>query len=217
MGPIRHSGSMSNPREPSSPTWRDVHAFGLPGGSIRALLALAIFGSVWARLLISPGRQLPEVLQNMMFMILGHYFASRDRPRAAASVPGPNPLFLPLGVIRTIFVLGFAVCAAVLYRQGRLALSEDPTNLNPGTLTLVLVGGFMLGVVTTRLIGIVLGERRPPRIIEDLRAAVSITAAGLLVLMFFDVWDPARVFGAQHYLIEGALTSAVGFYFGARS
>ena len=82
----------------AAPDWRRVHAFGLPGGSIRGLLALAMFGAVWGHLALIPEVRLPEYLQNLMFIILGHYFAARNQP--PAPVPGPNPLYLPRGVLR---------------------------------------------------------------------------------------------------------------------
>ncbi|MEJ7604617.1 MAG: hypothetical protein WKG01_42585 [Kofleriaceae bacterium] len=120
----------------ASPDWRRIHAFGLPGGSIRGLLALAMFGAVWTHLALVPDRRLPEYLQNLMFIILGHYFAARN-------------------------------------------------------------------------------GRRLPRIVEDLRALVSLAAAAVLILMVFDLWEPA--FPVQRFLIEDVLAAVVGFYFGSRS
>ena len=197
----------------AAPDWRRVHAFGLPGGSIRGLLALAMFGAVWAHLAHVPERRLPEYLQNLMFIILGHYFAARNKP--PDPVPGPNPLYLPRGVLRVCFVAGFVAIAALLAHQGHARL-DDPDALAPGLLTLILVAGFLLGVVSTRLVGLwTRGGRRLPRAVEDLRAVVSLAAAVVLILMVFDVWEPP--FRVQRFLVEDVLAAVVGFYFGSRS
>ena len=197
----------------AAPDWRRVHAFGLPGGSIRGLLALAMFGAVWGHLALIPEVRLPEYLQNLMFIILGHYFAARNQP--PAPVPGPNPLYLPRGVLRACFVTGFIAIAALLAHQGHARLDE-PDTLAPGLLTLILVAGFLLGVVSTRLVGLwTRGGRRLPRVVEDLRAMVSLAAAVVLILMVFDVWEPP--FPVQRFLVEDVLAAIVGFYFGSRS
>ena len=78
---------------PSSTTpvdWRTVHAWGLPAGSIRGLLAILIFGTVWALLLLQPGDEIPDYLRDLLFIIMGHYFAARHRarrPRSRALLP----------------------------------------------------------------------------------------------------------------------------------
>lgn len=183
-------------------------ALGLPAGSIRALLALAMFGAVWTHLLVNPEHRLPEYLQNLMFIILGHYFAARGKP--ASETPGPNPLWLPRGVMRVVFIAGFVVIAALLVQQGH-ARFDDPGSLSPGILTLVLVAGFLLGVVTTKLVC----ARKLPRPVEDIRAVLSLAAAVVLVLMVFDVWEPPL--SIQRFWIEDVLAAMVGFYFGSRS
>lgn len=194
---------------------RSLHAFGLPAGSIRAVLALAVFGGVWALLLGSPDRRIPEYLQSLMFIILGHYFAARGKPAAPGTVAGPNPLYLPRGAIRLVFVAGFATVAVLLHQRGRIVQDDV---LQPGALTLILVFGFLLGVGSKRLLGLVFrGDRPLPRIIDDLRAAVAIVAVGLLMMIVFDLWRPAAPFGLPQFIVEDGLAATVGFYFGARS
>lgn len=186
-------------------------ALGLPAGSIRALLALAMFGAVWTYLLVNPELRLPEYLQNLMFIILGHYFAARGKaPKTPDGTPGPNPLWLPRGVMRIVFIAGFVVIATLLVQQGH-ARFDDPSSLSPGFLTLVLVAGFLLGVVTTKLAS----GRKLPRLLEDARAVFSLAAAVVLILMVFDVWEPPL--SIQRFWIEDVLAAVVGFYFGSRS
>ena len=48
-------------------------------GSVRAVLAILVFGTVWALLVAKPDRDVPEFLRDLLFVILGHYFAARRR------------------------------------------------------------------------------------------------------------------------------------------
>jgi hypothetical protein len=205
---------------PVAADWRRVHAFGLPDGSIRALLAVAIFATIWALLVKRPDREVPEYLRNLLFVIMGHYFATRRRV-AHDVVQGPGPLFLPRGTIRWISFAGFVCVGLLLFRDGRFT---DPIG-TPGVVTLILVAGFLLGVVVARI-----GEWRAerghptPRWVEDLRAAAALVSAAILVFL---VWrgiidgtgaplgdkPPAGV----PFRVEQVLSAVVGFYFGSRS
>src|SRR4051812_42834086 len=89
------------------------HAWGLPEGSIRALLALLIFATTWAWLILDPSREVPASLRDLLFIILGHYFAARGRADAVSD-PGPTPLYLPRGSVRLILIAGCLAVAAVL-------------------------------------------------------------------------------------------------------
>src|SRR5262249_30398950 len=87
---------------------------GPPTGSVRAVLALMVFGTIWAILLlpeIQPGVRpvvaIPLYLYYLMFLILGHYFGMRAH-HAATMPPQAPPLHLPRGSLRLLFVLGFA-------------------------------------------------------------------------------------------------------------
>lgn len=201
--------------------WKKLHALGLPEGSVRALLAVAIFATIWVRLARQPEREVPDYLRDLLFIIMGHYFASRKRASSVASV-GPGSLFLPRGTIRLILFGGFVVVAVVLVRQGKLS---EPLK-NPGVVTLMLVGGFLLGVAGAK-VGDWWAERghHVPRWIEDFKAVVAILAAVALILMVWnpllmqwspEVFDKLQIrlgnYGPQHIL--GAV---VGFYFGSRS
>jgi hypothetical protein len=190
-----------------TPEWKAVNALGLPAGSVRALLALVIFGGIWLWLYRSPDREVPPYLRDLMFIIMGHYFAARQ----AKNVDGPSPLYLPRGTIRLLLFGGFfAVAIAVLGRDG--------FSVNEAWVTLTLVGGFMLGVLTNAL----LGRRRLPRVVEDVRAIVSLAAGVALIVLVFDLWrPPAEWTHFQSYLVkykaEDVLAAIVGFYFGSKS
>jgi hypothetical protein len=209
---------------PAEADWRRIHAFGLPSGSVRALLALLVFGTAWLILALRPSQEVPDFLRDLLFIILGHYFAAR-RAAVPGDEAGPPPLFLPRGSVRLVLVLGTAAVLFLLLRRGQLT---DPDR-NPGLFTLLLVGGFLLGVglnaafARWRARGF-----RPPRLIEDLRAVISLAAAVLLVALVltrvfhlvprvsldavFPGWFRLSRYGPEH-----VLAAIVGFYFGSRS
>jgi hypothetical protein len=122
--------------------WRRLHALGLPEGSVRALLAILICATIWGLLLLRPDREVPDYLRDLLFIIMGHYFAARRRA-SEVEEPGPPPLYLPRGSVRLVLVAGFIAVAVVLLRRGQLTSIGQ----HPGAVTLILVAGFLLGVV----------------------------------------------------------------------
>jgi hypothetical protein len=217
---------MSHDTPSSTPPvdWRAVHAWGLPAGSIRALLAIGIFGTVWTLLLLQPGREIPDYLRDLLFIIMGHYFAARHRASEALE-PGPPPLFLPRGSVRFLLIAGSIAVAVVLFRRHQLTALDQ----NPAVVTLLLVGGFLLGVAMNAVLSWWRDRgHRTPRFVEDVRALLSVVAAGLLVFLVLNrllpVVPPTQIdqlvpagihlgrFGPEHLL-----AAVVGFYFGSRS
>ena len=95
------------------------HAFGLPAGSVRALLALAVLGLLWTVALTHPhgetvseaDKHLPTILiglQILMVLILVHFFTAHGNT-IGRHISGASPLGLPGGSIR--------------FRSGELATS----------------------------------------------------------------------------------------------
>jgi hypothetical protein len=204
--------------------WRRLHALGLPAGSVRALLAMLIFATTWGLLLIQPNHEVPEYLGDLLFIIMGHYFAARRRSGRAEDA-GPPPLYLPRGSVRVFLVVGSIAVAVLLFRRGQLTALDN----NPGVITLLLIGGFLLGVALNA-VGTWWNDRghQTPRIVEDLRALLSIAAAvSLAILVWNHVLAPApsdsvaaQLAGRIHFGrfgIEHILATIVGFYFGSRS
>jgi hypothetical protein len=206
--------------------WRRLHALGLPSGSIRALLAILIFATTWALLILRPSREVPDYLRDLLFVIMGHYFASRRRVEGGDGPdPGPPPLFLPRGSVRLILVAGCLAVAVVLHRRGDLAELDR----NPGAVTLLMVAGFLLGVAFNAALGWWRDRgHRPHRSFEDARALVSLAAAvalvGLVGNRLHPVVPPDQVDEWFASLVrlgplgpENLLAAVVGFYFGSRS
>ena len=210
---------------PTPTDWRRIHALGLPSGSVRALLAMLIFATAGYLLVLRPGQDVPDYLRDLLFIIMGHYFAVRSRS-APEREAGPGPLYLPNGSVRILLVLGVVATAAILYRGGELTAPGR----NPGVLTLLLIGGFLaLGVALNAVFSWWKDRgHRPSRVIEDLRAIVSMAAAVLLVALvanrvYHVVPQPridAMTAGWLHlgrFGPENVLAAVVGFYFGSKS
>lgn len=207
---------------PPSVDWKRLYAFGWPAGSVRALMALIVFGTIWALLVLRPERTIPEYLRDLLFIVLGHYFAVRSRATTVADDPGPPPLYLPRGSVRFLLIAGFVGVAVFLYRHEQLFQIER----NPAVVTLLLVFGFLLGVVLRQLGAWWAGRgASTPRIVEDLRAFVSLSAAVLLAIVVWDQFLPGSRHWGLHDINLGLgrlgpphlLSAIVGFYFGARS
>jgi len=208
--------------------WRRMHALGLPAGSVRALLAVLVFATVWGILLVRPSQEVPDYLSGLMFVIMGHYFATRKRNAAVAvpgDEPGPPPLFLPKGSIRLVLAGGSAAVAVMLYQRGVLTRIDR----NPGVTTLLLVGGFLIGVILNAWIGWWRARvKRTHRAIEDLQAVAAMGAGVVLVALVwnrtfpvvpldqvdavFNHWGHLGRLGPEHLL-----AAVIGFYFGSRS
>ncbi len=196
---------------PTTPHWRQIHALGLPAGSVRALLALGVVGTVCGLLLRAPDRPLPEHLESLLFVVIGHYFAARGQARDDPA-GGPGPLYLPRGSVRLLLVAALVTVAALIIHQGGLQAHR-------GLFTLLLLLGFLLGLVMTRIAG--WWQRRRPghsRWFEDLRAVIGIVAvAALAVQAFFAVLPGPEVVSFGALGLEQGLAGLVGFYFGSRS
>jgi hypothetical protein len=219
---------MSTPTEvestPPLDDWKRLHALGLPAGSIRGLLALMVFGTIWGLLALRPTEEIPDYLRDLSFIVLGHYFASRRRAGEVVE-PGPAPLYLPNGSIRLLLVAGCVGVGVLLYSRGQLTAPGQ----HPGVVTLWLVGGFLLGVALNALWGLFVGkDRHAPKIFEDARAVFTMVAALTLVLLVWNrvylVVPPeqidqalAPVFHLGKFRLEHVLAAVVGFYFGSRS
>jgi hypothetical protein len=175
-------------------------------------------------LLLNPHQEIPGYLRDLLFIIMGHYFAARRRLGPAEELGRP-PLYLPRGSVRLFLVAGTVAVAVLLYRSGQLTALDR----NPAGVTLLLIGGFLLGVVLNALSTWSRDRGHvTPRLVEDLRAMTAIVAAVILAVM---IWNQvfvifptdsvqALVLPRVHlsgFGVEHILAAIVGFYFGSRS
>lgn len=202
------------------------HALGLPAGSVRALLAFMILGLIWALMYLH--RDIPLYLQYLMFMILGHYFASRHASAVPVDVREPAPLFMPRGFIRGLIIVGFLGIIAALYYQQRDDLDSLVTDLRMKTdqararyLPLLLVLGFFLGLMAAKIGGLIGGKEGQPGWYQDIQAWLALLAMLALAaeVIIQLVINPRLKEEQQINLpqLQNILAAIVGFYFGARS
>jgi hypothetical protein len=201
---------------------------GLPAGSVRALLALMVFGTIWAILLLPEVRPdvqpvaIPLYLYYLMFLILGHYFGMRAHH--ALTVPRPSPpLHLPRGSLRILFIIGFAaVLGWGFYHDPEFAKHLVPAASEQPYLIAVVLGAFFVGIIVGRIGNrFFVGPGGVSPWFQDVLAWVSLLAMlGLgidfMIHLFINPTLPAAR-QLDHPFWEGLLASIVAFYFGVRS
>lgn len=199
------------------------HALGLPAGSIRALHVLIIVG-LTCTLIAWPGERavvIPPYLIYLIFLMLGHYFASHGVSIATRDSGQPSPLFLPGGTVRILVML--ALGGAIgwklyqnpdgLQRQfetSMQALAEQPL------LPALILGGFFAGVILRTLVG----RTNPPQWLQDFEAWISILALvglGAAAMIHLIIVPSLQVPWLELPMWEGILGAVIAFYFGERS
>ena len=200
--------------DPTSPA-SAVPPLNLPVGSVRALITLAVLGTVWAQL----ARSLPvnDVLQSTLLLVLGYFFGTHAGGTMAPAdgfakkLGGEDdphsPLFLPSGSIRLLIVVGFGAVALKLYQDGKVHSQED---LPP---VFTLVASFLGGGVSK------IGFRRMATMIAQsflnkIGHAIALTTLGVVV-----VYCAAIGLGHEAELpakFPTGFMAIVGFYLGRR-
>lgn len=207
---------------PGTTPLRPRHAFGLPPGSVRALLMILVVGLVCALMLLTTVEKpvpIPPYLFYLLFLILGHYYAARGAHTNLDPNESP-PLHLPRGSIRLIiFVALAATIGWQLFKHPEAFRSQLNASValfpeNP-MLPLFVLGGFFVGILLRRvLIGPV-----PSASWQDVEAWVCLIATfgmGIAVLVHL-VIAPTLETPVPMPEAEAILGAIVAFYFGARS
>jgi hypothetical protein len=196
---------------------------GLPEGSVRALLALMVFGTIWALLVLHEDKPapIPLHLYYLMFLILGSYFAARRHHQATAGVRHAHPLHLPRGTLRFLMIVGFiAAFGWGLHNDPQFLDRLTPPVREQPYLPIVVVGAFFLGVLVARFGERVLaGPAGAPPWFQDLLAWVSLLAMlglGAEVIIRL-VINPTLSQPLTLPPWEAILAGLVAFYFGVRS
>jgi hypothetical protein len=155
---------------------RSIKPLGLPVGSVRALLAVAVL----ARLVLdvqAHGEAASWLVAAALIHVVS-YFSARS---AGAEGPrGRAPLGLPRGTIRLLLLLALGVTAWLYLRQHGIASERLPI--------LWVLGGYAIGVVARALfLGLNLPHDAGTPGIYHLQALVTLAAAVGLVLLGLNV------------------------------
>ena len=206
------------------------HALGLPAGSVRALLALAVLGLLWAIALYHPhgetmseaDKQLPMImisLQILMVLILVHFFTAHGKT-IGRHVSGASPLGLPGGSIRFVLAIGYiGLCVFLYYNHAEFAL---PAGASLSSLLLALVAtlaGYFAGLLISRFVRMIWGDP-PPAPYLDMEAWVAMLAMlglGVIVLLHLVNRSVSDEYHIQLDTTEAVVSGLIGLYFGARS
>jgi len=181
----------------------------LPRGSVRAIMALALLGILWAIMLM--GRDIPLPLAYVTLVILGHYFGVRgaQAPGGEGAPGGKSPLYLPRGSIRALIILGFAGVGALLWHEGRLEITPQSTAFT----ILLLAAAFLAGFLLRKIADFVTRGKMttPRRWYENLKAIVALSATVLFVLACI-----LGTGGAREQNLALLSAPFIVFYFGSR-
>jgi hypothetical protein len=209
---------------PIDPNRNRRHPLGLPAGSVRALLALMVFGLIWCLLLLpeKSGREIriPLYLVYLMFLILGHYFAARGHGGGVAAGE-KHPLYLPKGSLRFIMFAGFAGAMGWGFYHNPNFFDRLKPNLEEQPyLPILLLGAFFLGIIVARIgNALFTGPDGLAPWFQDILAWISLLAmVGLAVeIIVHLVINPTLAQPLQLPHWEGYIAALVGFYFGVKS
>jgi hypothetical protein len=206
------------------------HALGLPAGSVRALLALAVLGLLWTVALTHPhgetvseaDKHLPTILialQILMVLILVHFFTAHGHTIGRHISTAP-PLGLPGGSIRVILAAGYiGLSVFLLYNQADFDLPEKGALWSLLLELVVLLVCYFVGMLVTRLVRMGWGEP-PPAPYQDIEAWVAILALlglGIAVLIHLINHSIAAENKISLDMAQAVLSGLIGLYFGARS
>jgi len=206
------------------------HALGLPAGSVRALLALAVLGLLWAVALThahgqtvsDADKQLPTILialQILMMLILVHFFTAHGHT-IGRHISGVAPLGLPGGSIRFVLAGGYiGLSVLLLYNGADFDLPEKGALWSLLLELVVLLVSYFAGMLLSGFVRMVWGEP-PPAPYQDLEAWVAILALlglGIVVLLHLVNRNLAAENKISLDVAEAVLSGLIGLYFGARS
>lgn len=210
---------MNDPRPLTVPQNTPRPPLWLPEGSIRAILAMAVFGSLLSTLVVA--RQEVDdsfwLLWMLNYAILAYYFAIRQNAPLSSSSQEPaaasatmRPLGLPRGTVRRLLLLAFfSTCVLFIYRW---FTERHPFWQDRAFFPMLSLGGFFLG----RLLAYSYRHRRGPfppvlQTLEHVKAVVALLCATVIVLIMpFEAPLPA-----SPQLYRFAIVF-IFFYFGAR-
>jgi hypothetical protein len=206
------------------------HALGLPAGSVRARLALAVLGLLWAVALTHPhGETVSDAdkhlstiligLQILMVLILVHFFTAHGHT-IGRKVSTASPLGLPGGSIRFVLAVGYiGLSVLLLYNGADFDLPEKGALWSLLLELVVVLVSYFAGMLLSGFVRMVWGEPPPPPY-QDMEAWVAILGLlglGIVVLINLINRNVAAENKISLDVAEAVLSGLIGLYFGARS
>jgi hypothetical protein len=182
---------------------------GLPRGSVRALIALALLtAACW--MVLAQGRA-PDALLSLLLTIIGFYFGfrnadagGRDRIHDPYFKQEP-PLLLPPGAIRKLMILAVVIMAIGLGTRGLLAENDEYLGF------FFSIAGLVIGHLFERYLSAPAAGGSLEGLIKHGKALVCLTVAAALVFLFITGAD--RDVAPVFLLV---LCGMVSFYYGSR-
>jgi CDP-diglyceride synthetase len=149
-----------------------VRPLGLPVGSVRALLLLAL--GARAILDLRAAHAIAPWLVVAVLLAAASYFAARSSMRSGGEKPGRAPLGLPAGTVRLLFLALVAYGTWLYFRHHEIDVGSAPA--------VWVMGAYVVGLV----VGLVVNRRRTPAdagatFWDHLLALVTLVAAAGLV------------------------------------
>jgi hypothetical protein len=184
---------------------------GLPQGSVRAILALVLCGSLWYE--VVKDLALSPILLESSLLVVAFYFGVRStappsQPVIPTAVPVTHPLHLPRGAVRGFLLFGFFAVIAYLWLKGRPLTQEFVLILQ--VLASYLIGfGIAYAVERRRRLG-----RKPNLVVAVFRNLNAVWVIGLTVYMCGVLVVGWTQFYPQ--LTGNSLAWIVAYYFGSR-
>jgi hypothetical protein len=165
-----------------------------------------------------PPWTIPPYLLYLLFLAIGHFFASHGHSIARAR-HWPSPLYLPRGSVRLLIIAMLAGSVAFAMVRDQAAFIDQMTATmrkipDQPFLPVVVLGGFFVGVIVRAIVG---HENRSPAL-HDIEAWFALIAVMLIcidALIKFvvnpSVWEPLDLPSW-----ESVIAAVVAFYFGER-
>lgn len=159
--PNREAVVTKDPTAPiRPPKSRKRHTFGMPAGSVRALLTLMIVAVAVNEAM--SGVNLPIFWVESLMIALAHYFTTRrlvdlptevlERLQEEGHISREaQPLYLPKHSIRLLILISFAGLGAYLFQSGRLAQNGQVRFDDPAASLLLMVSAYLIGMLTRPL------------------------------------------------------------------
>ena len=198
---------MAAPPLPSFPP-----PLGLPPGSVRAILALLLCGSLWYEVIRGAPTEPDHILVESSLLVVAFYFGVRSTAPPSAPVvptatPVKQPLHLPRGTVRGILLLGFLAVIAALWLRSRTLAAGFTLILQ--VLSSYILGAGIASILERRRLG-----RKPNRAVAVFR---HLNAAGAILLTVYMCGVLVAGFTSYYPQYTGnALAWIVAYYFGSR-